>query len=70
MTLRMGGTFAYVLHFTIGTLKNFVSFYAVEKLKCVVNGEIVKKQDGNFYGGWITTNLRGPFKGNKGTMGW
>ena len=52
------------------SIKNFISFYAVGKLKCVVNGEIVKKQDGNFYGGWITTNLRGPFKGGTGTMGW
>ena len=35
-----------------------------------VNDEIVIPQEGNFYGGWITKNLKGPFKGGKGTLEW
>ena len=37
---------------------------------CYVNGEKVLAQEGDFYGGWITNNLVGPFKGAKGTAGW
>ncbi len=51
-------------------IKNFISFYASKAEKCLVNGELVKKQDGDFYGGWITNNLKGPFKGAPGTAGW
>jgi len=51
-------------------IKNHISFYAHKKLKCFVNGELVERQDGEFYGGWITKNLRGPFKGGIGTFGW
>ena len=51
-------------------IKNFISFYASKTQKCFVNGEIVKKQDGDFYGGWITNNLTGPFKGALGTLDW
>ena len=51
-------------------LKDYISFYASKAEKCIVNGEIVKKQEGEFYGGWITKNLTGPFKGAKGTSFW
>ena len=51
-------------------IKNYISFYASRTEKCIVNGEIVKTQEGNFYGGWITKNLKGPFKGGGGTSGW
>ena len=51
-------------------IKKFISFYASKTQKCFVNGEIVKKQDGTFYGGWITDNLIGPFKGAPGTLDW
>jgi hypothetical protein len=27
-------------------------------------------QEGDFYGGWITSNIEGPFKGAPGTLGW
>jgi hypothetical protein len=37
---------------------------------CEVNGELVTPQGGDFYGGWITTNIVGPFKGGPGTAGW
>ena len=51
-------------------IKNYISFYASKADKCIVNGELVKKQEGEFYGGWITKNLTGPFKGAKGTSFW
>ena len=37
---------------------------------CHVDGELVRPQDGQFYGGWITSKVSGPFKGGPGTMGW
>ena len=36
----------------------------------LVDGEAVQPQPGNFYGGWITNDIVGPFKGEPGTMGW
>ena len=33
-------------------------------------GERVRAQDGDFYGGWITSRVTGPFKGAPGTRGW
>ncbi len=47
-----------------------LAFYAEKMDDCFVNGERVIPQEGNFYGGWITANIRGPFKGGPGTMGW
>ncbi len=38
--------------------------------RCVVNGEVVIPQPGSFYGGWITSRVVGPFKGEPGTNGW
>ncbi len=37
---------------------------------CFVADEQVTPQPGGFYGGWVTSNLVGPFKGAPGTMGW
>ena len=51
-------------------IKDYISFYASKAVKCIVNGELVKRQDGEFYGGWITKNLTGPFKGAMGTSFW
>lgn len=38
--------------------------------RCVVDGETVTPQAGGFYGGWITSRVVGPFKGEPGTWGW
>lgn len=35
-----------------------------------VDGELVTPQAGGFYGGWITSRVVGPFKGEPGTAGW
>jgi hypothetical protein len=37
---------------------------------CWVGGEKVESQEGDFYGGWITPEIVGPFKGGPGTWGW
>ena len=47
-----------------------VAFYPSRMDECRVAGELVRAQEGDFYGGWITANLRGPFKGAPGTLGW
>jgi uncharacterized protein (DUF427 family) len=38
--------------------------------RILVNDEVVRPQPGQFYGGWITSRVVGPFKGEPGTMGW
>jgi uncharacterized protein (DUF427 family) len=47
-----------------------VAIYAGEMDECLVDGERVLPQAGGFYGGWITSNVSGPFKGGPGTNGW
>ena len=39
-------------------------------LVCTVDGEVVEAQEGDFYGGWRTRRVVGPFKGGAGTWGW
>jgi uncharacterized protein (DUF427 family) len=50
-------------------IRDAVAFYA-DRLACTVNGERVRPQPGGFYGGWITDEVVGPFKGDPGTSGW
>ena len=51
------------------SIREHIAFYAHE-LECTVAGERVRPQSGGFYGGWITSELVGPFKGDPGTSGW
>ncbi|MGH1365386.1 MAG: DUF427 domain-containing protein [Calditrichia bacterium] len=51
-------------------IKDYVAFYAGPMERCTVDGEVVLPQPGDFYGGWITANIVGPFKGGPGSMGW
>ena len=39
-------------------------------LECLVEDERVRPQDGGFYGGWVTSEIVGPWKGGPGTSGW
>lgn len=48
---------------------DWVSFYP-DRVVCTVDGERVRPQAGGFYGGWITDDVVGPFKGEPGTGGW
>lgn len=47
-------------------LKNYMAFYAQKMDACYVDNELVAPQPGKFYGGWITKNITGPFKGEEG----
>ena len=51
-------------------IKGYFAFYAQRVDQCFVNGELVQPQPGQFYGGWITQQIKGPFKGGPGTFGW
>ncbi len=50
-------------------LADCVALYPAE-LDCTVGGARVRPQPGGFYGGWITPELVGPFKGDPGSEGW
>ena len=51
-------------------LKDYVAFYPSRMDACWVDDEKVEAQPGDFYGGWITPEIVGPFKGGPGTLGW
>jgi uncharacterized protein (DUF427 family) len=51
-------------------LADHVALYAAAMDSCTVDGETVAPQPGRFYGGWITAELAGPFKGEPGTGHW
>lgn len=51
-------------------LRQHIAFYAGRVDACFVDGERVTPQPGDFYGGWITADVVGPFKGAPGTWGW
>lgn len=51
-------------------LKDYIAFYPQHMDACLVDGEKVRPQPGGFYGGWITDNIVGPFKGEPGTEYW
>jgi uncharacterized protein (DUF427 family) len=50
-------------------LREHYAFYPA-KVTCYLDGELVTPQPGGFYGGWVTTDIVGPFKGEPGTEGW
>jgi uncharacterized protein (DUF427 family) len=51
-------------------LAHHIAFYAEPMDACYVDDERVTPQPGGFYGGWITSDVTGPFKGGPGTAGW
>lgn len=51
-------------------IKDFLAFYASRVDGCWVGDARVRAQAGDFYGGWITHRIIGPFKGGPGTLGW
>jgi uncharacterized protein (DUF427 family) len=50
-------------------IAGWLAFYP-SLLECFVDDEKVGAQQGDFYGGWITSEVEGPFKGAPGTWGW
>ncbi|HSO97183.1 MAG TPA: DUF427 domain-containing protein [Acidimicrobiia bacterium] len=51
-------------------IRGYVAFYPGRVDSCFVDDELVVPQPGGFYGGWITSDVAGPFKGAAGTLGW
>ena len=51
-------------------IRDHIAFYAGRVDACHVDGERVTPQPGGFYGGWITSDVVGPFKGEPGSAGW
>jgi uncharacterized protein (DUF427 family) len=51
-------------------LRDFVAFYPGRMEAAYLDDERVQSQAGDFYGGWITSDIEGPFKGGAGTRGW
>lgn len=55
---------------SFAAIADHVAFYASRVDACFVGEERVTAQEGDFYGGWITSRIVGPFKGGPGTAGW
>jgi len=51
-------------------LVGHVAFYPGRMDRCTVDQEPVVAHHGDFYGGWITSKVTGPFKGGPGTDRW
>lgn len=51
-------------------IDSYIALYPGHMDACYVDDELVQAQAGDFYGGWITSKIVGPFKGAPGTRGW
>ena len=65
-----GAAWSYAETFPeFAAIAGFFSFHAA-KVRCTVSGEAVRPQPGGYYGGWITAEVIGPFKGEPGSRPW
>ena len=76
-TLQVGDQIAHKVAWTyenptpaFKAIQNYLAFYAQPMDQCLVDGEEVQSQVGGFYGGWVTQEIVGPFKGGPHSMGW
>jgi uncharacterized protein (DUF427 family) len=51
-------------------LRDYLAFFPGRVDACYVGDQRAIPQSGDFYGGWITPEIVGPFKGDPGTEGW
>jgi uncharacterized protein (DUF427 family) len=51
-------------------LRDHVAFYPGRVAGAWLDDDLVEAQPSDFYGGWITADLIGPFKGPTGTLDW
>ena len=51
-------------------IEGYIAVYPALMDACLVDGMVARPQPGGFYGGWITKDIKGPFKGEPGTGGW
>ena len=66
---KVGWTYAHPTP-TFKPIQNYLAFYAQPMDQCLVDGEEVQSQIGGFYGGWVTKDIVGPFKGGPNSIGW
>jgi uncharacterized protein (DUF427 family) len=50
-------------------ISGYFSFYP-GRVECLVDNQRVRPQAGFFYGGWVTEEIVGPWKGESGTENW
>jgi uncharacterized protein (DUF427 family) len=51
-------------------IEDWLAFFPQRMDACWVGDDLVRPQPGRYYGGWITPDLVGPFKGAPGTEAW
>ena len=51
-------------------IKDYIAFYPDPLDQCMIDGELITPQPGQFYGGWISQYESGPFKGIPGSRFW
>ena len=51
-------------------IEDYLALYAAPTDGCYVDGMRATPQPGGFYGGWVTDDVAGPFKGEPGSQGW
>ncbi len=51
-------------------LRDHLAFYADRVDAAWLGDELVNAQESGFYGGWVTSEVAGPFKGPAGTLSW
>jgi len=51
-------------------IREHFAFYPGAMDECLVDGVRVEPQAADYYGGWVTPDIVGPFKGGRGTAGW
>ena len=51
-------------------IRDYLALYPQLMDQCLVDGEVATPMPGGFYGGWVTRDVVGPFKGAPGTQGW
>ena len=51
-------------------IAHYIAVYPSRMEACYLDNELVQSQPGDFYGGWVTSDIVGPFKGDPGTWGW
>ena len=51
-------------------ISGYIAFHPAQMSECWVNQELARPQPGNYYGGWVTDAIVGPFKGEPGSEGW
>jgi uncharacterized protein (DUF427 family) len=66
---RAAGTYAEPTH-GFEAIRDHLAVMPGQVDACLVDGEVVRAQEGGFYGGWVTDRVGGHFKGGPGSHGW